>query len=204
MSLVGVALSLSKILIRYCDLTKRNKEMNGVTSPVATAAARHPRRSPASSPPPPARTHLTIPISKFTTSSSPLVAAARGHGLPPLPHRCHPPPPANPGPQRRRHRRHGRRCGRGRSCSSGQLDPHGQVRRLASPTPSPSLGLPLPDPASFTVEDRLGEQWARLRRAFPEAAEGEEEEVGWTPRWSTACSLPPAWARTRAAHPGCT
>lgn len=39
-----------------------------------------------------------------------------------------------------------------------------------APPPSP------PPPAPFTVEDRPGEQWARLRRVFP-AAEGEEEEV---------------------------
>jgi complement component 1 Q subcomponent-binding protein, mitochondrial len=35
---------------------------------------------------------------------------------------------------------------------------------------------PPPPPKPFTIEDRPGEQWARLRRVFP-AAEGEEEEV---------------------------
>ena len=40
----------------------------------------------------------------------------------------------------------------------------------SAPPPSP------PAPAPFAVEDRPGEQWARLRRVFP-AAEGEEEEV---------------------------
>ncbi|RLN03439.1 mitochondrial glycoprotein [Panicum miliaceum] len=40
----------------------------------------------------------------------------------------------------------------------------------SAPPPSP------PPPAPFAVEDRPGEQWARLRRVFP-AAEGEEEEV---------------------------
>ncbi|CAO2206852.1 unnamed protein product [Urochloa humidicola] len=35
---------------------------------------------------------------------------------------------------------------------------------------------PPPPPAPFSVEDRPGEQWTRLRRAFP-AADGEEEEV---------------------------
>ena len=39
-----------------------------------------------------------------------------------------------------------------------------------APPPSP------PPPTPFTVVDRPGEQWARLRRVFP-AAEGEEEEV---------------------------
>ncbi|TKW10492.1 hypothetical protein SEVIR_6G168100v4 [Setaria viridis] len=34
-----------------------------------------------------------------------------------------------------------------------------------------------PPPAPFAVEDRPGEQWARLRGVFPSAEEGEEEEV---------------------------
>jgi complement component 1 Q subcomponent-binding protein len=43
---------------------------------------------------------------------------------------------------------------------------------LDDSTPPP----PPPPPAPFAVEDRPGEQWARLRSVFP-AAEGEEEEV---------------------------
>ncbi|CAL5006022.1 unnamed protein product [Urochloa decumbens] len=47
-----------------------------------------------------------------------------------------------------------------------------EISFLNNSTPPP----PPPPPASFAVEDRPGEQWARLRRAFP-AADGEEEEV---------------------------
>jgi hypothetical protein len=103
-------------------------------------------------------------------SSSPLVDEARGHGLPPLPHRCHASPPANPGPQQRRHRRH---CGRGRSC---QLDTHGQVRRPASSTPCPSLGLSLPGRRRRDIPHR-GCRWALPTRRRPPEDQRSRSQV---------------------------
>ncbi|KAF8779078.1 hypothetical protein HU200_003046 [Digitaria exilis] len=47
-----------------------------------------------------------------------------------------------------------------------------EISLLANSNPPPSP----PAPAPFAVEDRPGEQWARLRRVFP-SADGEEEEV---------------------------
>jgi complement component 1 Q subcomponent-binding protein len=47
-----------------------------------------------------------------------------------------------------------------------------EISILDDSTPPP----PPPPPAPFAVEDRPGEQWARLRGVFS-AAEGEEEEV---------------------------
>ncbi|CAO2188357.1 unnamed protein product [Urochloa humidicola] len=47
-----------------------------------------------------------------------------------------------------------------------------EISFLDNSTPPP----PPPAPAPFAVEDRPGEQWARLRRVFP-GTEGEEEEV---------------------------
>ncbi|KAL6906252.1 hypothetical protein ACP4OV_003853 [Aristida adscensionis] len=55
-----------------------------------------------------------------------------------------------------------------------------EAASLAASAPPP----PPPPPAPFSVDDRPGQQWARLRRAFPAAPgggageeEGEEEEV---------------------------
>ncbi|CAO2163236.1 unnamed protein product [Urochloa humidicola] len=48
-----------------------------------------------------------------------------------------------------------------------------EISFLDNSTPPP----PPPAPAPFAVEDRPGEQWARLRRVFRGTKEGEEEEV---------------------------
>ncbi|KAL6647347.1 hypothetical protein ACP70R_014784 [Stipagrostis hirtigluma subsp. patula] len=48
-----------------------------------------------------------------------------------------------------------------------------EISFLADSTPPP----PPPPPAPFAVDERPGEQWARLRRAFPAPGGGEDEEV---------------------------
>ncbi|RLN30864.1 hypothetical protein C2845_PM05G24170 [Panicum miliaceum] len=58
----------------------------------------------------------------------------------------------------------------------------------SAPPPSP------PPPAPFTVEDRPGEQWARLSRVFP-VAEGDEEEVRVDATLVDGASALPLWRR---------
>ncbi|KAJ1291525.1 hypothetical protein BS78_02G321600 [Paspalum vaginatum] len=147
------------------------------------------------------RSHLgttataTRPLAQSLTSSSPppcgprhrsprhplpLTFRRRGHGLPPLPHRCRPPHSAKQGPQRRHHRRHARCSG---SCSSGQPDSHGQGHWPASPAPRPlrpSLGLPLPSrrvrPRLRRAPHRRGIPYRGRRRAPPPRRRPPEDQ----------------------------